>query len=241
MTRGGRDKYDRCRIADHLGLLGTELALTVGPQNASPRKLDMKWVIAFVIVLASAPFSGAQAPQGKEKLPNYYPLSPGNKWTYQVDAGDGKKVELSNQIAKTETIDGKPMARLETLLNGNVVATEHLMISTEGVFRCRYNGVEVSPPVCILKYPIKEEAMWETDTKIGGQQLKIKSSTGKFEEVTTPAGKYKTAPVVTETDVTGTTIKAKLWFAPDVGIVKQDTEFGEKKFNLELLKFDAAK
>jgi hypothetical protein len=100
MTRSGRDKYDRFRIADHLGFFGTELVLTVGPQNASPRKLDMKWVTAFVIVLASAPFSGAQAPQGKQKLPNYYPLSPGNKWTYQVDAGDGKKVEVSNQIAE---------------------------------------------------------------------------------------------------------------------------------------------
>jgi hypothetical protein len=241
MARSGHDKYDRCRIADHLGLFGSELALTVGPQNASPRILDMKWVTAFVIVLASAPFSGAQAPEGKQKLPNYYPLSPGNKWTYHVDAGNGKKVEVSNQIAKTETIDGKPMARLETLVNGNVVATEHLTSSTEGIFRCRFNGVEVSPPVCILKYPIKEEAMWETDAKIGGQQVKIKSTSGKFEDVTTPAGKYKTAPVVTETDVNGTTIKAKLWFAPDVGIVKQDTEIGENKVNLELLKFDAAK
>jgi hypothetical protein len=241
MTRSGYDKYDRCRIADHLGLFGTELTLTAGPQNGSPRKFDMRWVTGFVIVLATAPFSGAQAPQGKQKVPNYYPLSPGNKWTYQVDAGNGKKVEVSNQIAKTEAIDGKPMARLETLVNGNVVATEHLMSSTEGVFRCRYNGVEVSPPVCILKFPVKEQATWETDTKIGGQEVKIKSTSGKFEDVTTAAGKYKTAPVLTETDVNGTTIKAKLWFALDVGIVKQDTEIGANKVNLELVKFDAAK
>ena len=53
------------------------------------------------------------------------------------------------------------MARSETVVNGNVVATEHLTSSAEGVFRCRYNGIEVSPPLCIFKYPIKENATWE--------------------------------------------------------------------------------
>ena len=46
---------------------------------------------------------------------------------------------------------------------------------------------------------------------------------------------------MTETDVNGTKIKAKLWFAPDVGIVKQETELGDKNAKLELIKFQAAK
>ena len=203
----------------------------------------MRWVTGILIVLVAAlpGEAEAQSPRGEQKVPNYYPLKPGTKWTYHVDAGNGNKVEVINQVAKNETIDGKSMARLETVVNGSVVATTHLTSTAEGVFRCRYNGIEVSPSLCILKYPIKEDAMWETDAKIGPQQLKAKYTSGKLTEVTTPAGKYKVAPIVTETDVNGTKIKAKLWFAPGVGIVKQETELGDKNANLELIKFQAAK
>jgi hypothetical protein len=203
----------------------------------------MRWVAGMLIVLVAAlpGEAEAQSPRGKQKVPNYYPLKPGTKWTCLVDAGNGKKVEASNQVTKNETIDGKSMALLETIVNGNVVSTEHLSSTAEGVFRCRYNGTEIEPPLCIFKYPMKEEAMWEAEAKIGPQQLKVKSTSGKLVEVTTPAGKYKAAPVVTETAVGGTKIKAKLWFAPEVGIVKQDSAIGEKNVNVELIKFEAAK
>ena len=203
----------------------------------------MRWVAGILIVLVAAlpGEAEAQSPRGEQKVPNYYPLKPGTKWTYHVDAGNGKKVEVSNQITKDETIDGNSMALLETIVNGSVVSTEHLSSTAEGVFRCRYNGIEVEPPLCIFKYPMKEEATWEAEAKIGPQQLKVKSTSGKLVEVTTPAGKYKAAPVVTETEINGTKIKTKLWFAAEVGIVKQDTAIGENNVNLELIKFDAEK
>ena len=199
----------------------------------------MRWVAGIVIVIAIGLPGEAQAPRDNQKLPDYYPLKPGTKWTYLVDAGGGKTVAVTNQIAKNETIDGKSMARSETIVNGSVVASEHLTSTAEGVFRCRYNGVEVSPPVCILKYPFKENAMWEANATVGSEQLKLKGVSGKLEQVTTPAGKYMAASVVTETTVQGTKIKAKFWFAPDVGIVKQDTEIGDKAIKLELIKFES--
>jgi hypothetical protein len=201
----------------------------------------MRWVAGILILLASGLPGEAQAPKSGQTLPNYYPLKPGTKWTYLVDSGNGRTVAVTNQIAKTETIDGKSMARLEASVNGGVVATEHLTSTAEGVFRCRYNGVEVSPPLCILKYPFKADATWEADATIGAQNLKVKLVSAKLADVTTPAGKYKAAPVETETSVNGTKIKAKLWFAPDVGIVKQDTEIGEQKIKMELIKFEPVK
>lgn len=201
----------------------------------------MRYVAGLFIVLALTLPGGAQSTKGKQKLANYYPLKPGTKWTYQVDNGAGGSLEISNQVSKNETIDGKSLAVLETVVNGNVVASEHLNSTPEGVFRCRYNGIEVSPPLCILKYPVVENGTWTMDTSIGAQKLKVKSVTGKFEEVTTPAGKYKAAPVVTETEVSGTKIKAKLWFVPDVGIVKQNTEIGDKVVNVVLVKFEGSK
>jgi hypothetical protein len=201
----------------------------------------MRCIAGILIVLITALPGEAQSPPGKQQLPDYYPLKPGTKWTYHVDAGNGNKVEVRNEVTKNETIDGKSMALLHTIVNGSVVATEHLSSTAEGVFRCRYNGTEVEPPLCIFKYPMKEEATWEAEAKIGPQQLKVKSASGKLVEVTTPAGKYKAAPVVTETAVGETKIKAKLWFVPDIGIVKQDTAIGDKNVNLELIRFEAAK
>ena len=49
------------------------------------------------------------------------------------------------------------------------------------------------------------------------------------EEISSPSGRYKTISVDVETSVNGVKIKSKSWHAPDVGIVKQVTELGDKK------------
>ena len=136
-----------------------------------------------------------QIPEVKQQPLNYYPLDPGTSWTYALDLGTGKKIETGNRIAKTEVIDGKSMARLEALVNGRVVSTEHLVSTPEGVFRCRDNGIEAVPPVCILKYPLREGTRWELTTTIGGQTLEMKLEAGRVEELTTLAGKFHAVPV----------------------------------------------
>src|SRR5262245_58504305 len=148
------------------------------------------------------------------------------KWHYQAEAsttgaaGTGQKIMIVNQIAKVENIDGKSLSRLETVVNGEVKATEHLSSNDQGVFRDRLNGVEVTPPICILKYPVKEGQSWESDTKFGEQELKVSAREGRSEEVQVPAGKFQAAQAVVETSVNGMKISTTYWFAPDVGIVK---------------------
>jgi len=199
----------------------------------------MKWVTGIFVVLATALPGVSQVAQDKKKLPDYYPLKAGTKWTYDVDAGAGQKVQVTNQIAKIEMIDGKSLARLETVVNGMVVATEHLANTAKGVFRHRAQGADAVPPVCVVKYPFTEGEKWESETTIGPQHLKMSMLSGKNEEVTVPAGKYKTVTVVVETSVNGTKINSTSWFARDVGIVKQVTELGDKVIKLELAKFEA--
>ena len=90
------------------------------------------------------------------------------------------------------------------------MATEHLTSTPEGVFRCRYNGIEVTPPLCILKYPFKEEVTWDVSVMIGAESLKEKFASGKIEEITTPAGKFKAArDLCSEFTTSGTKIKDK--------------------------------
>ena len=146
-----------------------------------------------------------------------------------------------NQIAKIENIDGKGLARLETVVNGEVKATEHVGVEAGGVFRYRFNGVELTPPVCLLKYPIKDGDTWETETKIGAQQITVSGKEGGQKNLEVPAGKFDTISAKIETTVGGNKISNTYWFAPDVGIVKQAVDLAGRSINMELLKFEEAK
>ncbi len=201
----------------------------------------MRQAIGFVLVLLIGIASAAQqAETDKEKRPDYYPLKPGTKWIYKVE-GNGKKLELTSQIAKLETIEGKSLALVEKLIGGNVTETEHLTATDKGVFRNRTNGIELSPPVCLIKYPIKKGETWESEATLANQQMKVKSKSVDIEEVTVPAGKYKAIRVDVEISVAGFNANFKYWFAPDVGVVKQTTDLGGSKISAELEKYEPAK
>lgn len=172
----------------------------------------------------------------KVKPPDYLPLKEGMKWHYQVE-GNGVKVPLITQVAKIESINGQPLARVETVAKGMVVASEHLSNTPQGIFRHRFNGVDVSPPVCVLKYPVKNGASWESENKLGEQKAKMACRVGS-DEVEVPAGKYKAVTVQVDAEVEGMKLTTTYWFAAGVGIVKQTVEFGGRKTTMALEKFE---
>ena len=201
----------------------------------------MRQAIGFLLVLTIGFASAAQqAETDKEKTPDYYPLKPGTRWVYQVEA-NGKKVQLTNQISKLETIDGKSLALVESSVNGSITATEHLTTTDKGIFRNRTNGVEISPPICLLKYPVTKGETWESEATLGNQQMKVKSKSVDIAEVTVPAGKYKAVRVDVEISVAGLNASFSYWFAPDVGVVKQTTDLGGSKISAELEKYEPPK
>jgi hypothetical protein len=207
-------------------------------------EFNMKAFTGVFLVLLGALPALAQPPaaeKGKAKVPDYYPLKVGSKWHYQLAAANGKQVQIVNQIAKLETIDGKTMARLEAIIGGNVAGTEHLSSNDQGIFRNRYNGVEVSPPVCLLKYPITEGASWETVAKIGDQQLTFTGREGPKESVQVPAGTYQTVTAIVQTTVNGMKISTTYWFAANVGVVKQTMDLNGQTVNMELVKYEEGK
>jgi hypothetical protein len=104
------------------------------------------------------------------------------------------------------------------------------------------NGVEVSPPLCLIKYPLKQGQTWESEMMTGsGPKAKVEGTQGGPEEVQVPAGKYRAIPctiVVTAGTAKYTNV---FWFAEDVGIVKQRSELGPQTVIMELTKFEAGK
>ena len=205
------------------------------------RHLQLLAGVGVLILLASAP-SFAQKDK-KDPLPtttpNYYPLQVDNAWTFKVTVG-ANSVDAISRITKIEDIKGEKLARLEATINGNVAATEHLRQTSEGIFRHRNNGQDISPPICLLKYPVKANAKWDGDMVVGTEKGKYSCET-KEEEVEVTAGKFKTIRVKIKLESQGKTIYTTYWFAPDVGFVKQTVEAGELNVVMDLQKFELAK
>jgi hypothetical protein len=191
-----------------------------------------------VLLLAALP---GMAQEAAPKAHDYYPLKAGSKWSYQVDFGNGQKAAVVYQVTKIEDVNGKPQAVVEQLINGEVRATEYVGVDTGGVYKYRYNGVELSPPVCLLRFPIKSGSTWETETKTGTQQITIKAEAGGEEEVQVPAGKYKAVSVKIKTKVKTSEVNTTYWFAPDVGIIRESTSIPGGTVKMELTKFEAGK
>jgi hypothetical protein len=132
------------------------------------------------------------------------------------------------------------LARLEASVNGNVVAKEHLLQNDQGIFRYRNNDLDISPPICLLKYPIKDKAKWDGDIKVGNDKGKYFCET-KEETIETPAGKYKAVKVSLRLESKGQNVTTAYWFVKDVGIAKQTVDAAGLSLLMELEKFEPAK
>jgi hypothetical protein len=218
-----------------------DATLIAGPSPAHQGEFNVRWVAGIFIAIAIALPGGAQAAPPEKKLLDYYPLTPGTKWTYDVDPGNGRKIRLTNQIARIETIDGKSLARLETIINGRVAMTQHLLSTSEGVLRYRLGEADVSPPLRILKYPFKEGETWQAEQVIGHEQSKMSFKSGRHEELTLTAVKYQAISVECEINMDGARLKNTSWYAPDVGLVRDTRDLGNKTITMDLVTFEAGK
>ncbi len=209
-------------------------------------KTQLRTLLIAALVASPAPLLAQTAGQStktaaKEKAPNYYPLKVGTKWTYDLDTGNGQKVELISEIGGRDTFNGKSLARLEVAANGKKLpATEHLDSDAEGVYRVRMNNMEVTPPIQLIKYPLKEGQTWGGETSAAGQKMTVNCSEGKIEDVQVPAGKFKAIPTTITVTQGAVKLKNIFWFAEGVGIIKQRSEIGPQTVTLELKKYEAA-
>ncbi len=207
-------------------------------------------MLTCVAAAQSDPATKTEKAQPKEApkptTPEYYPLTVGNKWHYQLDIGQPQKQDITLVIAEEETADGKPLSRLEVFSDGvRRQMTEHIMSNEKGVFRVRIGGTSYSPPLCILKYPLKAGQSWITKTTASdGQQLTATCKQGAEQEVHVPAGRYKAIPCTIEIDQQTAKGPMKIintyWFVDKIGVVKQKLELNGPVVTMELSKFEPA-
>jgi hypothetical protein len=193
------------------------------------------------------------AAQDKLKETPYYPLQVGTTWHYR--AGEGK---FTIRVAKHEKVGDTLCALLETTRDGKVVGSEHLAVADDGVYRHDLTAMlpqpnasdktkeapitqEMKPPILVLKLPPKKDSKWKVESKSGGQTFRGEFQM-KEEEITVPAGSYKSWRVASQ-DLEVNAIKPTIttYFAEGVGMVKQVIEVGDAKAVIELEKFEGGK
>lgn len=203
---------------------------------------------ALLIVLAGLGVLNAKPnPPGDKKTPNYYPMNVGNQWNYKVSVAENS-ASVHSRIVKMETIDNNmELARLEATVNNSVVAVELLKQTEQGVFRYRNNGIDLTPPICLLKYPLnikpKEPMKWSGAFK-GGAEKGSYTAEATEDNVEVAAGKFPAIRVVIKHEQgkgPGQTVNTTYWFVKDVGFVKQTVEGGGQSILMELEKFERAK
>lgn len=166
----------------------------------------------------------------------YYPTKIGSTWTYKAAGG----MKIVAKIAKHEKKSDHMCALLETSVNGNVVATEHIAISKDGVLRVAFGDQIPDQPVMILKFSAKKGESWDTDLKVGTDSTKGKMTRGE-EDVDVPAHKGKAVSVKGEFEVNGQKLTMSNWFVEKKGIVKIEVAAGGQNILMELESFEEGK
>jgi serine/threonine protein kinase len=156
---------------------------------------------------------------------SYFPLKKGTKWHRRFESADGRIWHVIAQVADVDKIDGQAvLARLEVMAQGIVTEAEYVSCTARGIFRHRAQTTwEISPPLCLLSFPVKTAEAWESKLSIGELKYKVTCRVVGNEEVEVPAGKFKAVMLYMDMQLEGDEAKIIFisWFAAGTGIVKQ--------------------
>lgn len=220
-----------------VGTLVCGVALAQEPKPADPKPQDPK--PADPKPQDPKPEDPKPAPAGSTS--EYYPLAKGAKWTYAMGQ--------TEVVVKVTDVDKDGAAKLVTEHSGKQVASEHISVKPDGIYRTKINDTAITDggvKILALKEgkPTKGEK-WPVKAKVATSEV-----TGEFETkdtaatVKVPAGEYKDAVYVEgpKFTIAGTETAVKYWFAPKVGVVKLSYSIGGTESTpLELKSYEAAK
>ena len=191
------------------------------------------------LLLAGAALSLGLSASPASGQSEYYPLKEGSVWTYKVN---GNTTTIT--VSKFEKVGELNCAVLETRnADGMVLASEHVAVTAKGVLRVKFANMNAEPPLMFLQLPVKTPSTWEFDTKIAAENVKGKFNASAVDEVKVPAGKFeKVVKVASEGfKANNQPISIIYYFAPKVGIIKQEIDINGVKINIELDKYEEKK
>jgi hypothetical protein len=217
-----------------------ERMLTIKEPIPMKRLAPLALVTLFGIAILGAAQGIDKGDKGDDFDNPYYPLKVGTTWEY---AGGGKKVIITVKTHEDVPGSGK-CAVLETDSGGGKL-TEHLAVKGDGIYRVRANGKDVTPPVLVLRLPLKKGEEWKVDSKSDNNEITGKWTVAAEEKLTVGKDEYRTAYLVKSTDLKMglQSATAERWYAKDRGMVKYNFRIPSAgvEVSLELEKFTAGK
>jgi hypothetical protein len=193
--------------------------------------------LVFVVASAAAP---AKRP-GTPKAIDLCPLRVGNTWEFEMELGNATST-FTTHMVKVEKFDGEQLFESVREIDGRASGAAQILSANEkGLFRHRTNGQEVTPPLCMIKYPFKPGDKWTSKVRVGDRETEISAAAGEPTEVEVPAGKFIAYPVTMVEEQNGANQQTTYWYAADVGCVLQiGTRDGKPWYTYRLKKFTPA-
>ncbi|MBA4189559.1 MAG: hypothetical protein C0467_16360 [Planctomycetaceae bacterium] len=166
----------------------------------------------------------------------YFPIKLKTKWTYKVQDQNIEVVVSGNEKVGTEDC-----TKVDTMVNGKVVASELYVIRGDGVYRVKVKDDKIDPPVKVLQIPVKKGESWEVKSKVGTQTVAGTFKVKEDKEKVKVMDKEVEAVLVEglDLDVAGTKTTVRMWFVKDKGIVKLSYKIQDAESVLELSKFES--
>lgn len=171
-------------------------------------------------------------------------LKEGMVWTYLSGATEGKvKVTGREKVGEVEAFI------LTTDNAGSTSEQETVVSDAAGIRLLRQKSgdrvTDHAAPFIRLKLPPVKGEKWEWKGQIGKEQAAVSFTNDGEEDISVPAGKYKTWKVSVVIEIAGVKHTGANWFAQGVGVVRQQSTFesGGKKHEsvIELKSFEPAK
>lgn len=176
--------------------------------------------IAAVLSLTAVP-AGVAAQQS---LSAYFPMNPGTVWVYRANSGG----EFMLRVGGTVRVGPADCRVIETLIEGAVTQQECYRLEKDGVYTVQRStatgSVLLTPPQRILASPVSVGEKWQWSGRIGEQPIVFSYTWARRESVTIPAGTFDAMQLYFEGNPgPQVRIQSWRWFAPGVGLVKEDT------------------
>jgi hypothetical protein len=158
------------------------------------------------------------------------PTAEGTSWEYESTetlTGAAPVRSIITVRASKQLLDGKDVAKLETI-SGNVVAkTELVSVDENGIACLARSGKDgkiskLNPPQPIIAAPLKVGAAWELEGEAAGMKMHQRFTVLAEESVTVPAGSFQAFHLRCE-DSSLVSTKLDRWFVPGTGFVKETT------------------
>jgi hypothetical protein len=180
---------------------------------------------ALVVLVLLFTSLGADAAPGGANLSAYFPMTPGWIWVYNTnDMG-----RIAIRVGDKQRLGNQDCRIFETVVGQNVVQAECHSITSEGVYThqrvsATQGGMVLTPPQRILAAPVAVGRAWQWQGKIGDQGVVFEYSWARRDLVKTGIGSFNAMQLfMTATPGPGVVLQSWRWFAPNIGMVKEDT------------------